>query len=204
MNWFSIRTLSNSLAKITGLALGSILISCNPSSDSECQLDTRYEFNFEQAQYYALPNIDFSFKLGSEWKVRMPEFAKQNFYYYQCARVNDDSTGSVLLTIKPFKRQGAFITVEEQSAALIGISTQKAMRDSWKTESKDTVDQWWVQYGRYEQQPKDYIIAHKLILPDSLSNGLLLELQMDCTQGEFNTKNERCLDQVERSIKVYL
>lgn len=204
MNWFSIRTLSNGLAKITGLTVGCILISCNPTQESDCALDARYEFNFEQAQYYALPVIDFSFNLSKDWKVRMPEFAKQNFYYYQCARVNDDSTGSVLLTIKPFKRQGAYISVQEQVGALINFSTQKEVKDSWITEIKDTVDGWWLQYGRYEQEPKDYVIAHKLIMPDSLKNSLLLQLQMDCEPGKFDTKNERCFDEVERSINIYL
>ena len=69
----------------------------------------------------------------------MPEFAKQNFYYYEAARVNDAETNSILLRVMPFKRQGAYISVSEQSNALIYRSVAMAARDSWVTERKDTV-----------------------------------------------------------------
>ena len=184
-----------------------ILLSCTNSTSThkeECKLDAYYTFNFEQAQYYALPSIDFSFNLDYSWQVRMPEFAKQNFYYYEAARINDAKTNSILLRVSPFKRQGAYISVNEQSQALINRSIVMAARDSWVTESKDTVDGWWVNYGRYEQEPWDYVIAHKLISRDTLMNSVLLELQMQCPADSFSTKNERCLDEVIRSFKVYL
>lgn len=193
--------------KISAILLMGILLSCTNSSsthEEECNLDAYYTFNFEQAQYYALPSIDFSFNLDYSWQVRMPEFAKQNFYYYEAARVNDAETNSILLRVAPFKRQGAFISVSEQSQALINRSIVMAARDSWVTESKDTVDGWWVNYGRYEQEPWDYVIAHKLISRDTLMNSVLLELQMQCPADSFSTKNERCLDEVIRSFKVYL
>lgn len=204
MNWLSMKNRSISVAKISAMSLVLFLSSCNPAPESDCDLKARYTFNFEQAQYYGLPVIDFSFNLSYDWQVRMPEFAKQNFYYFQTARVNDDSTGSVLLTVKPFKRQGVYVSVSEQSQALVGLTVNKAKRDSWVTEQIDTVDSWWVHYGRYEQEPKDFVIAHKLVQRDSTSNGLLLELQMDCAPGMFSTKNERCLQEIERSFKIYL
>ena len=134
----------------------------------------------------------------------MPEFGKQNFNYYEVARYNDDSTGSVLLKVHPFKRQGAYISVQEQRTALIMKDLQIARRDSWVTEKIDTVDQWYITYGRYEQDPEDYILGHTLIMRDSLSNGLLLELQMPCPKDSFDLKREKCLDEVVHSFKVYL
>jgi hypothetical protein len=199
MNWLSMKNRSISVAKIGAMSLVLFLSSCNPAPESECDLKARYTFNFEQAQYYGLPVIDFSFNLSYDWQVRMPEF-----YYFQTARVNDDSTGSVLLTVKPFKRQGVYVSVSEQSHALVRLTINKANRDSWITEQIDTVDSWWVHYGRYEQEPKDFVIAHKLVQRDSTSNGLLLELQMDCAPGKFSTKNERCLQEIERSFKISL
>lgn len=187
--------------------LTGLLFSCTTASDEQnenCQLDAPYTFNFEQAQYYALPNIEFSFSLDYDWQVRMPEFAKQNHYYYQMARLNDAGTNSILLTVKPFKREGAYISISEQSRAMIYHTLQAAKRDSWVSESQDTVDGWWVDYGRYQQEPWDYVIAHKLIARDTTTNSLLLELQMQCPPNSFATKNERCLDQVIRSFKIYL
>ena len=195
---------SNSIAKISALSLGLFLTACNTPPESDCDLKARYTFNFEQAQYYGLPIIDFSFNLSYDWQVRMPEFAKQNFYYYQTSRANDDSTGSIRLTVKPFKRQGSYVSVSQQSQALVGLTINAAKRDSWVTEQIDTVDSWWVHYGYYEQEPKDFVIAHKLIVRDSTSNGLMIELQMDCEPGMFTTKNERCLQEIERSFKIYL
>jgi len=103
--------------KISAILLIGTLISCANSTEPTqevCELDAYYTFNFEQAQYYALPNIDFSFKLDYDWQVRMPTFAKQNFYYYEAARINDAGTNSILLKVTPFKRQGAYISVKEQ------------------------------------------------------------------------------------------
>jgi hypothetical protein len=193
--------------KISAILLIGILLSCSNSTsthEEECNLDASYTFNFEQAQYYALPNIDFRFNLGSEWEVRMPEFAKQNFFYYEAARVNDAQNGSVLLRVKPFKREGTYITISEHTSALIYHSLLNAKQDSWVTESKDTVENWWVNYGRYQQEPVDYVIAHHLIPRDSSENSLLLELQMRCPLDSFSIKNERCLDQVIRSFRVHL
>jgi len=206
MNLLSIIGRKMNVAKISALGLALVLGACNSTEDSksDCDLKARYTFNFEQAQYYGLPVIEFSYNLSYDWQVRMPEFAKQNFYYYQAARVNDDSTGSVRLTVKPFKRQGTYVSVSEQSQALVGLTIAAAERDSWITERIDTVDHWWVYYGKYEQEPKDFVIAHRLMLRDSVSNGLLLELQMDCEPGRFNIKNERCLDEIERSFNIYL
>ena len=191
-------------AKIIAILVAAVLLGCTSSKENSCTLDARYTFNFEQAQYYALPPIDFSFNLSYDYLVRMPEFGKQNFNYYEVARYNDDSTGSVLLKVHPFKRQGAYISVQEQRTALIMKDLQIARRDSWVTEKIDTVDQWYITYGRYEQDPEDYIIGHTLIMRDSLSNGLLLELQMPCPRDSFDLKREKCLDEVVHSFKVYL
>ena len=191
-------------AKIIAILVAAVLLGCTSSKENSCKLDARYTFNFEQAQYYALPPIDFSFNLSYDYLVRMPEFGKQNFNYYEVARYNDDSTGSVLLKVHPFKRQGAYISVQEQRTALIMKDLQIARRDSWVTEKIDTVDQWYITYGRYEQDPEDYIIGHTLIMRDSLSNGLLLELQMPCPKDSFDLKREKCLDEVIHSFKVYL
>jgi hypothetical protein len=191
-------------AKIIAILIAAVLLGCTSSKENNCKLDARYTFNFEQAQYYALPPIDFSFNLSYDYLVRMPEFGKQNFNYYEVARYNDDSTGSVLLKVHPFKRQGAYISVKEQRTALIMKDLQIARRDSWVTEKIDTVDQWYITYGRYEQDPEDYIIGHTLIMRDSLSNGLLLELQMPCPIDSFDLKREKCLEEVVHSFKVYL
>ncbi|MEJ6566345.1 MAG: hypothetical protein QNK59_06335 [Flavobacteriales bacterium] len=190
--------------KISAILLCIALTACQDSQESKCDLSARYSFNFEQAQYYALPVIDFSFNLSYDWTVRMPSFGKQNFNYYEAARINDDSTGSVLLRVLPFKRQGNYITVTEQAQAQIYRSVQTAISDSWVTERTDTVDQWWVKYGRYEQEPWDYIIAHRLILRDTMQNGLLLELQMQCPADSFDLGNERCLGEIDESFKIYL
>ena len=134
----------------------------------------------------------------------MPEFARQNFFYFEAARVNDAQNGSVLLRVKPFKREGSYISISEHSSALVYHSLLNAKQDSWITESKDTVGNWWVNYGRYQQEPVDFVIAHYLMPRDSSENSLLLELQMQCPADSFSTKNERCLDQVIRSFKIYL
>jgi hypothetical protein len=171
---------------------------------SKCNLDVNYTFNFEQAQYYALPVIDFSFNLGREWEVRMPQFGMQNFHYYEAARINDAQNGSVLLRVKPFKREGSYTTITEHTSALVYHSLLNAKRESWRTEKTDTVAGWWVNYGRYEQEPVDFAIAHYLIERDTSKNSLLLELQMQCPPDSFSTKNERCLDEVIRSFNVHL
>lgn len=184
-----------------------ILFSCTNTTDSpkeDCRLDAHYTFNFEQAQYYALPTIDFSFDLGSHWEVRMPQFAKQNFYYYEAARVNDAENGSVLLRVKPFKRQGSYTTISEHTTALIYHSLLSAKQDSWVTEKRDTVEHWWVNYGRYQQEPVDFVIAHHLLKRDTSENSILLELQMQCPTDSFSIKNERCLQEVIRSFKIHL
>ena len=191
-------------AKIIAILIAAILLGCSSSKENTCKLDARYTFNFEQAQYYALPPIDFSFSLSYDYLVRMPEFGKQNFNYYEVARYNDDSTGSVLIKVHPFKRQGAYISMAEQRTAQIMMDIQKAKRDSWVTEKNDTLEEWFITYGRYEQDPEDYIIGHKLIMRDSLNNGLLLELQMPCPKDSFSLKREKCLEEVVRSFKVYL
>jgi hypothetical protein len=184
--------------------VAAVLLGCSSSKENTCALDARYTFNFEQAQYYALPPIDFSFNLSYDYLVRMPEFGKQNFNYYEVARYNDDSTGSVLLKVHPFKRQGAFVSVAEQRTAQIMMDLQKAKRDSWVTDKNDTLDKWFIAYGRYQQDPEDYIIGHTVIMRDSMSNGLLLELQMPCPTDSFDLEREKCLEEVVRSFKVYL
>lgn len=193
--------------KISAILLIGTLISCANSTEATqevCDLDAYYTFNFEQAQYYALPNIDFSFNLDYDWQVRMPTFAKQNFYYYEAARINDAGTNSILLKVTPFKREGAYISVKEQFNALTYRSLLLAKRDSWMTESRDSVDGWQVQYGRYEQEPWDFIIAHRLITRDTNENSILLELQMQCPADSFSLSNERCLESVVNSFKIYL
>ena len=191
-------------AKIIAILVAAVLLGCSSSKENTCALDARYTFNFEQAQYYALPPIDFSFNLSYDYLVRMPEFGKQNFNYYEVARYNDDSTGSVLLKVHPFKRQGAFVSVAEQRTAQIMMDLQKAKRDSWVTDKNDTLDKWFIAYGRYQQDPEDYIIGHTVIMRDSMSNGLLLELQMPCPTDSFDLEREKCLEEVFRSFKVYL
>ena len=193
--------------KISAILLIGTLISCANSTEATqevCDLDAYYTFNFEQAQYYALPNIDFSFNLDYDWQVRMPTFAKQNFHYYEAARINDACTNSILLKVTPFKREGAYISVKEQFNALTYRSLLLAKRDSWITESRDSVDGWQVQYGRYEQEPWDFIIAHRLITRDTNENSILLELQMQCPADSFSLSNERCLESVVNSFKIYL
>ncbi len=191
-------------AKIIAILVAAVLLGCSSSKENSCKLDARYTFNFEQAQYYALPPIDFSFNLSYDYLVRMPEFGKQNFNYYEVARYNDDSTGSILLKVHPFKRQGAYISMAEQCTAQIMMDIQKAKRDSWVTEKNDTLEEWFITYGHYEQDPEDYIIGHKLIMRDSLNNGLLLELQMPCPKDSFSLNREKCLEQVVHSFKVHL
>ena len=191
-------------AKIIAILVVAVMLGCSSSKENTCALDALYTFNFEQAQYYALPPIDFSFNLSYDYLVRMPEFGKQNFNYYEVARYNDDSTGSVLLKVHPFKRQGVFISVAEQRNAQIMMDLQKAKRDSWVTEKDDTLDDWYISYGRYQQDPEDYIIGHTLIMRDSMNNGLLLELQMPCSTDSFYLEREKCLEEVVRSFKVYL
>ena len=66
-------------AKIIAILVAAVLLGCSSSKENTCALDARYTFNFEQAQYYALPPIDVSFKLRYDYPVRMPEFDKQNF-----------------------------------------------------------------------------------------------------------------------------
>ena len=192
-------------AKIKSILLATALASCGSSSKQKsCDLSARYTFNFEQAQYYAMPNIDFAFQLGYDWQVRMPEFGKQNFNYYEVARFTDDSAASILLKIHPFKRVGSYVSVKEQTQAQEFINLQFARRDSWKTLKKDTVDDWLVNYGYYEQEPFPYIIAHKLMLRDTLSNGLFLELQMPCPMDSFSLDRQSCLDAVIESFEIYL
>jgi hypothetical protein len=106
--------------------------------------------------------------------------------------------------VHPFKRQGVFISVAEQRNAQIMMDLQKAKRDSWVTEKDDTLDDWYISYGRYQQDPEDYIIGHTLIMRDSMNNGLLLELQMPCPTDSFYLEREKCLEEVVRSFKVYL
>ena len=192
-------------AKIKSILFAAALASCGTSSEQKsCDLSARYTFNFEQAQYYAMPNIDFAFQLGYDWQVRMPEFGKQNFNYYEVARFTDDSAASILLKIHPFKRVGSYVSVKEQTQAQEFINLQFARRDSWKTLKKDTVEDWLVNYGYYEQEPFPYIIAHKLMLRDTLSNGLFLELQMPCPMDSFALDRQSCLDAVMESFKIYL
>lgn len=194
-------------AKIVSILFSALLLSCGNSSQEEsstCDLNAHYTFNFEQAQYYGLPNIEFAFDLDYDWQVRMPTFAKQNLYYYEAARVNDDNSGSIVLRVIPFKRKGAYISVSEQSNAQIYRSLLLAKRESWVTESQDTLDDWWVKYGRYEQEPWDFVIAHKLLMRDSLENSILLELQMQCPADSFDLAQEACLEEIVNSFKIYL
>jgi hypothetical protein len=199
-------------AKIKSILFVTALASCGTSSKNQytdidsnpCNLNARYTFNYEQAEYYAMPKIDFSFRLDYEWQVLMPEFGKQNFSYFEVARYTDDSTASILVKVHPFKRVGSYITVNEQAKAQEFLDVQYATRDSWKTLKKDTMDNWMVDYGYYEQEPFPYIIAHHLILPDTLSNGLFLELQMPCPMDSFDLNRQRCLEAVMKSFKIYM
>jgi hypothetical protein len=94
-------------AKIKSILFVTALASCGTSSKNQyadidsnpCNLNARYTFNYEQAEYYAMPKIDFSFRLDYEWQVLMPEFGKQNFSYFKVARYTDDSTASILLNV---------------------------------------------------------------------------------------------------------
>jgi hypothetical protein len=200
----------NSRTKISSILLTAFLISCSPSgktasfNDQECTLDAPYSFNFEQSQYYSLPEIDFSFKLDYEWQIRLPVFAQQNFYYYQAAKMNKAETNSILLKVLPLRRKGSYTTVSEHCQAIIHTNLSLAMRDSWITESRDTVEGWWVNYGRYEQEPWDFIIAHKLVSRDTNENSLILELQMQCTADAFSLRQEPCLNEIISSFKIYL
>ena len=196
--------------KISSILLTAFLISCSHSgerahrNESGCSLDAPYSFNFEQAQYYSLPEIEFRFKLDYEWQIKLPVFAQQNFYYYQAARMNNAETNFILLKVLPLRRKGAYTTVSEHCQAIVHTNLSLAKRDSWVTESKDTVDGWWVNYGRYEQEPWDFIIAHKLITRDTSENSLVLELQMQCEANTFSLKQEPCLDEIINSFKIYL
>ena len=196
--------------KISSILLTAFLISCSPSgetahrNESECSLDAPYSFNFEQAQYYSLPEIEFRFKLDYEWQIKLPVFAQQNFYYYQAARMNKAETNSILLKVLPLRRKGAYTTVSEHCQAIVHTNLSLAKRDSWVTESKDTVDGWWVNYGRYEQEPWDFIIAHKLLSRDTSENSLVLELQMQCEANAFSLTQEPCLDEIINSFRIYL
>ena len=200
----------NSRTKISSILLTAFLISCSPSGETadrnerECSLDAPYSFNFEQAQYYSLPEIEFRFKLDYEWQIKLPVFAQQNFYYYQAAKMNKAETNSILLKVLPLRRKGSYTTVSEHCQAIIHTNLSLAIRDSWVTESRDTVGGWWVNYGRYEQEPWDFIIAHKLITRDTSENSLVLELQMQCEANTFSLKQEPCLDEIISSFKIYL
>ena len=192
-------------AKIKSILLAAALASCGSSAEIEtCDLNTHYSFNFEQSQYFGLPVIDFIFAVNDSWSIKMPEWGVQNFSYYEIARYNDDSSGSILIKIHPFKRVGSYVSVNEQTQAQEFINLQFARRDSWKTLKKDTVEDWLVNYGYYEQEPFPYIIAHKLMLRDTLNNGLFLELQMPCPMDSFALSNQSCLDAVVESFKIYL
>ena len=197
------------LAKISSIILTVFAISCSPSgktaplSQRKCALEGQYSFNFEQAQYYSLPEIEFRFKLNYDWEVKLPVFAEQNFYYYQAARLNKAKTNSILLKVLPLKRKGSYITISEHCQAIIHTNLSLAKRDSWVTESQDTINSWWVNYGRYEQQPSDFIIAHKLICNDTTENSLILELQMQCKAGAFSLIKEYCLDEIINSFQIY-
>ena len=200
----------NRLTKISSILLTAFLISCTPSgekpvnNESECFLDAPYSFNFEQAQFYSLPEIEFRFKLNYDWQIKLPVFAQQNFYYYQAARINKAETNSILLKVLPLRRKRAYTTVSEHCQAIVQTNLSLAKRDSWVTESKDTVDGWWVNFGRYEQKPWDFIIAHKLITRDTSENSLVLELQMQCDANSFSLKQEPCLEEIIKSFKIYL
>lgn len=197
------------LAKISSIILTVFAISCSPSGKTEplsqrkCSLEAQYSFNFEQAQYYSLPEIEFRFKLNYDWEVKLPVFAEQNFYYYQAARLNKAKTNSILLKVLPLKRKGAYITIAEHCKAIVHTNLNIARRDSWVTESQDTIDNWWINYGRYEQEPSDFIIAHKLICNDTTENSLILELQMQCKADSFSLNQEHCLDDILNTFKIY-
>ena len=197
------------LAKISSIILTLFLISCSPSGKTEsfsqrkCSLEAPYSFNFEQAQYYSLPEIEFRFKLNYDWEVKLPVFAEQNFYYFQAAGLNKAKTNSILLKVLPLKRKGAYITISEHCKAIVHTNLNIARRDSWVTESQDTIDSWWVNYGRYEQEPSDFIIAHKLICNDTTENSLILELQMQCKADSFSLTQEHCLDDILNTFKIY-
>jgi len=192
-------------AKIKSILFATALASCGSTAEFEtCNLNTNYSFNFEQSQYFGLPIIDFTFSVNDSWSIKMPEWGVQNFSYYEIARYNDDSSGSILIKIHPFRREGSYITINEQTKAQEHINTQFAKRESWKTLKSDTIANWMVQYGIYEQEPIPYVIAHKLMLRDTLSNGLFLELQMPCPMDSFALDRQSCLDAVMESFKIYL
>ena len=192
-------------AKITPFLLVAILGSCGGSkSTTKCSLPVEYVFNFEKSQYFAMPDIDFYLYLNEDWQVREPQFGRQNLNYFEAARVNDDSSGAVLLKLHPFRRTGTYISVSEQFKAQHQIDLQYSMRDSWKTSHRDSVEDWWVDYGIFEQEPeRPYIIAHKLMLTDTTKNGILLELMMPCLPNQFSLDNEKCLRSVIESISLY-
>ena len=102
--------------------------------------------------------------------------------------MNKAETNSILLKVLPLRRKGAHTTVSEHCQAIVHTNLSLAKRDSWVTESKDTIDGWWVNYGRYEQEPWDFIIAHKLITRDTSENSLVLELQMQCEENTFSLR----------------
>ena len=197
-------------AKVVALVSILLLGACSNSKVSrrtkeQCSLNQQMAFGFADAQYYSMPKIDFTFSLHDGWEVRTPAFGKQNLSYYEIARYNDDTTGSVLIKIHPFKREGAYTRRDEQIRAQMFWNFHFHERDSWVTQSKDTIDGWWVHYGIYEQEPeRPHVIAHTLLQRDTLTNGLLLELIMPCTPGNFALSNEHCLTSVIDGFKIHL
>jgi hypothetical protein len=131
----------------------------------------------------------------------MPQVGLNNKYYAEIARYNADSTGSVLVRLAPFKREGKFITVSEQYEAQKYWTLKNEAMDSWITEGNVTKGDWDITIGRYEQEPENnYIIGHYLVLPDTTKNGVLVELLTP--MKDIDLKKERCLDEVIRSITL--
>lgn len=189
---------------ILSLVLSVMLSGCGSSSKVQCSLNNEHHFGFEECQLYSMPPIDMEFHTGDQWVVKTAELARQNFYYFEAARLNDDSTGSVLLRMRHFKRVGSYIGVDEQLSATMQHSLSLQTRDSWITESTDSVDGFFVRYGRYEQEPeRPYVFAHHLILPDSTENGILLELLMPCEANNFGIKKEQCLEEIISTIHIH-
>lgn len=193
---------------LIAIFFASAILSCsnsNSEGNEQCSLNRRISFGFADAQYYALPNIDFTFTLDRNWQVREPQFGKQNLSYYEIARYNHDSTGSVLIKVHPFKREGAYTEKSNQLRAQLQWDFHFHVRDSWVTRSKDTVGDWWVEYGIYEQEPdRPHAIAHTLIQRDTLTNGLLLEMILPMEEGNFDLDVEPCLSNVISSFEIHL
>ena len=173
--------------------------STTESSKEDCNLDAYYTFNFEQAQYYALPTIDFSFsqiitgrcvcpnlpnKTSTITRLRESTMLKRIPFYFVLCPSNDraDSGGSGV-------------------NALIYRSVKWPLEiHGWPSEKIPWTVGGWIMEGTSKNL--DFVIV-KLVKGDTLSNSILIELQMRAPQIPSPWSRKNVWMKLE-SFKVYL